>query len=181
MITKRDIERAQERWGNAIVDIGRVYTGGGDVVGCAENHIEALYAYGKGTVLFKPTKCVERPFRPTLRSALSYFVGDARVNDGFPEDAGFAIAPYLSVRFDNADTIPGDGRGLAMGRYYFTKTDGELVMVEYTFGYRRVDKAVLIDVHHSSLPYQPPKSYEQKSQYMSTCCALGRVLAGCGA
>jgi hypothetical protein len=44
---------------------------------------------------------------------------------------------------------------LAMGTYYFTcATTGDVVKVEYTFGYKRnSDGKVRICLHHSSVPY----------------------------
>ncbi|MGB3553802.1 MAG: hypothetical protein WBA25_04080 [Jannaschia sp.] len=43
---------------------------------------------------------------------------------------------------------------MSMGNYFFTKTDGSEVKVEYTFGSERMDDgAAKIVLHHSSLPY----------------------------
>lgn len=153
-ITKSEVERAQKRWGRAIVEIGKEYSNGGDFVQCAKGHINELYAYGDGDVLFKPTKCEMIQFRPTSDGALSYFVGNEFANVGFSEDNGFAIAPYITVHFGEVNVIEGDTRAIAMGNYFFTKEDGESVKVEYTFGYRRRDDGeLIIDLHHSSLPY----------------------------
>lgn len=154
-ITKREIEQAQDHWANAIVDIGHVYMTGGDLVDCAKGHIDNLYGYGKGNVvLFKPTKCEIAQFRLTVEGAISYFVGNDFAQLGFSEDKGFAIAPYVAVRFMNADFIEGTERAIAMGNYFFTKMDGESIKVEYTFGYRRQGRKLVIDLHHSSLPYK---------------------------
>ena len=41
-----------------------------------------------------------------------------------------------------------------MGNYFFTETNGNEVKVEYTFGYvKDNDNNVLINLHHSSIPY----------------------------
>jgi len=40
-----------------------------------------------------------------------------------------------------------------MGNYFFTKKDGSLVKVEYTFSYVLRGSKLFIDVHHSSLPF----------------------------
>jgi hypothetical protein len=40
-----------------------------------------------------------------------------------------------------------------MGNYYFTTPEGEEVKVEYTFGYILEDGELLINLHHSSLPF----------------------------
>ncbi|MEP3478726.1 MAG: hypothetical protein ABJZ55_05720 [Fuerstiella sp.] len=153
-ITKQDVLDAQDRWVKAIVNIGHAYTSGENVVETAKSCIESLYAYGDGDVLFKPTKCETRQFRPTFEGALSYFVGNDFAPFGFSEDGGFAIAPYVSVQFMNAGIIVDGARAIAMGNYFFTKTNGETIKVEYSFGYRLRGSDVVIDVHHSSLPFQ---------------------------
>jgi hypothetical protein len=51
-----------------------------------------------------------------------------------------------------------ENRAIAMGNYYFTDLNGVETKVEYTFGYLRNSRGKLkIDVHHSSLPYEPEK------------------------
>ena len=65
----------------------------------ASEFLDNLYAFDKGKVLFKPTKCEKEQFRPTKSKALSYFIsGDNRACD---EDKGFAIQPWTKVRFEN--------------------------------------------------------------------------------
>ena len=76
MITTQDVEDAQERWGQGIVEISSAYSEGGDFVNRAEIHIDSLYDYKDGSVLFKPTFASEVQFRSTFDSALSYFVGE---------------------------------------------------------------------------------------------------------
>ena len=163
-ITKAEIKTAQKQWGDAIVDIGKKYMDGKDVVAIAKSCISNLYNYsgkGKGKdddeeVLFKPTKCEVIQFRPTLDGAISYFVGDDFADLGFTEDKGFAIAPYKAVHFKNSGYIfDGNDRAIAMGNYFFVKLDGTSVKVEYTFGYRRKKGKdnLVIDLHHSSIPY----------------------------
>ncbi|MEM7151252.1 MAG: phosphoribosyl-AMP cyclohydrolase [Myxococcota bacterium] len=143
------VHKAQKKWGDGIVEIGAELTNGGDYVGRATEHIKELYAYGDQTVHFKPTKCEFRQFRPTFEGALSYFVGG---NDDFPEDKGFAIAPWIDVKFINS-TIQAHGNvAIAMGNYYFTQPDGGVVKVEYTFGYL-IESSMKIVLHHSSLPF----------------------------
>ena len=150
-ITADDVRKAQEAWGNGIVAIGKAYTDGGDFVQAAENHLDTLYAFEAGPVLFKPTKAAETQFRPSKESALSYFVGG---NDKYKEDHGFAIHPWTNVRFDNKELYLHGDYAVAMGNYYFTGTDGNEVKVEYSFGYIK-DKAgnLKINLHHSSIPF----------------------------
>ncbi len=153
MIEAMDLAKAQEEWGRGIVAIGRAFSEGGDFRAAAERHIDELYGYGLGKVLFKPTKASEEQFRLTKQGALSYFVGGDR---DFPEDKGFAIHPWIGVRFENAATIARGETALAMGNYFFTAPDGAEVKVEYSFAYRKDDEGRLrIVLHHSSIPYRP--------------------------
>lgn len=146
-ITKDEILAAQKAWGDGIVKIGAAK----DHKNAALEHINTLYAYDLGKVLFKPTKASVVQFRDDKDEALSYFVGGKE-----PEDKGFALAPFTKVRFENhAITIDCDS-ALAQGNYYFTTTDGQDIKVEYSFGYVE-DKSghLKINLHHSSLPYTP--------------------------
>jgi hypothetical protein len=152
IITEQEILEAQESWGEGIVEIGRVYTAKGDHRTVAEEHIDELYGYDVGEVLFKPTKAADKQFRPTKKGALSYFVGGDR---DFPEDKGFAIHPWTSVRFENEGTVFAGDAALTMGNYYFTSPEGEDVKVEYSIGYKKDDAGKLrIFLHHSSFPYE---------------------------
>ena len=84
---------------------------------------------------------------------MSYFIaGENRVCD---EDTGFAIQPWTKVRFENAGFILEENRAIAMGNYFFTGLDGNEVKVEFTFGYTLIAGELKIDLHHSSLPYNP--------------------------
>jgi hypothetical protein len=151
IITAEEIADAQRIWGDGIVTIGKAFTDKGDYVKAAENHLDTLYAFETGTVLFKPTKAADTQFRPTREAALSYFVGG---NDKYKEDHGFAIHPWTNVRFENsANFIHGD-YAVAMGNYFFTQVDGTEVKVEYTFGYiKGSDGKLKINLHHSSIPF----------------------------
>lgn len=151
-ITEVDVFQAQQSWAEGIVAIGEAYAEGGDYRAVAEELVDTLYAYGEGGALFKPTKASEQPFRLTGEQALSYFVSGM-----FEEDEGFALQPWSAVHFENARMLIGNNSATAMGNYYFTDADtGEDVRVEYTFGYiRDADGNLVINVHHSSLPYDP--------------------------
>ncbi len=151
VITKEEVAQAQKVWGAGIVAIGKAFTDKGDYVKAAENHLDTLYAFEAGTVLFKPTKAADLQFRPDREGALSYFVGG---NDKYGEDHGFAIHPWTKVRFENFATYIHGDYAVAMGNYFFTQTDGAEVKVEYTFGYFKDDNGNLkINLHHSSLPF----------------------------
>ena len=117
MFTEQDVTNAQEKWGNGIVKIGSLKNDRAACVEATLAHLDNLYAFDLGPVLFKPTKAADVQFRLTKESAISYFIGG---DDNFPEDGGFAIHPYTAVRFENAGMILEAERAIAMGNYYFT-------------------------------------------------------------
>jgi hypothetical protein len=113
--------------------------------------LNELYAFELGNVLFKPTKVSKIQFRLNFEGAKSYFIGG---NNAFSEDGGFALQPWTNVRFENASVILNDDNAIAMGNYFFTQTNGNVVKVEYTFGYfLESNQNLKINLHHSSLPY----------------------------
>ena len=150
MVSLAKVKDAQRAWGEGIVAIATAHTNGGDYVGLATPHVNPLYAYQIGPVLFKPTLAATDQFRPTFQTALSYFVAS---NDACPEDQGFAIKGWTNVRFENSDVIINGNTALAMGNYFFTSQEGFEVKVEYTFGYiEDTNGSLRIQLHHSSLP-----------------------------
>lgn len=151
-ITEAEILKAQKIWGDGIVEIGKAYSNKGDYEALAAQHVDELYGYDEGTVLFKPTKAAAEQFRLTEPRAVSYFVGGV-----VEEDHGFALQPWTKVRFENAGIIINSDSATAMGNYFFTDAGtNKEVKVEYTFGYVRGDNGeLLIDVHHSAFPYRP--------------------------
>ena len=150
-ITEADVVAAQTEWGEGIVAIASTHSAGGDFEARARAHIDTLYAYGDTDVLFKPTLASVDQFRETFDEALSYFVG----TEG-SEDSGFAIKGWTNVRWENNGIYTNEKSAMAMGNYYFTGPDGNETKVEYSFGYvRDSDGALKINVHHSSLPFNP--------------------------
>lgn len=150
-ITTEDVEAAQKAWGDGIVAISATHAKGGNYEQRAREHLDTLYNYGNGMVLFKPTLAAEDQFRGTYDEALSYFVKGMRA-----EDSGFAIKGWTNVRFENEGIYTDDDNAIAMGNYYFTGPDGSITKVEYTFGYvRGPDGELKINTHHSSVPYAP--------------------------
>merc|ERR1711965_917936 len=88
---------------------------------------------------------------------MSYFVGGNVVDEGYEEDAGFAInggKGWKKVVFENSQVDYSGNVAIAMGTYYFTcATTDEVTRVEYTFGYKRCDDGKpRIFLHHSSVP-----------------------------
>lgn len=153
-ISEQDILNTQEAWGNGIVEIGKIYDNGGDYKQAALNHIDKLYGYDLGTVLFKPTLASKIQFRTSKEGALSYFVGG---NSIFEEDHGFAIKPWSAVRWESTGIKIIGNMAIAMGNYYFTPAKGgDEVKVEYTFAYTKDTKGDMkIILHGSHLPYSP--------------------------
>ena len=160
-ITEEEVKSVQAAWANAIKSISKTYLDGGDYVAAAAKAAGELYGYGHTDVLFKPTKAAEAQFRPTASDAMSYFVGHKAVENGYLEDAGFAInggKGWSNVVFDNHKIDVSGNVAIAMGNYFFTSAaDGSKTKVEYTFGYKKnADGKVRIFLHHSSVPYSVP-------------------------
>ena len=152
MITKDEIVQVQNEWGDGVVAIGKTFLKKGDYQRKAKEFIKKFYAYNLGTVLFKPTKTKVHQFRSTKEGALSYFVNK---NKEYPEDKGFALEPWTSVRFEDQAFYIKNKFAIVMGNYYFTPQKGKDIKVEFTFGYIKDDMGKLkIILHHSSLPYK---------------------------
>lgn len=146
-ITESEVKNTQEVWGKGLVEIGAAKDPKAD----AEKFIASIYGYQEGKVLFKPTKASAEEFRDTPDKALSYFV-----KGSIPEDKGFALAPYTQVRFENSAITYDCNTAVSMGNYYFTDKDGKETKVDYTIGFVKYDDGkIKINVHHSSLPYDP--------------------------
>mmetsp|Transcript_13916 Transcript_13916/g.18572 ORF Transcript_13916/g.18572 Transcript_13916/m.18572 type:complete len:201 (+) Transcript_13916:66-668(+) len=157
-ITFADVQEALRIWCDGVIEIGQVYSEGGDYRSVAIEMIESTYAFnldlGKGNqVLFKPTKAYEHPLRSNFDEAVSYFAGAGK----YSEDKGFAIQPWSKIRFDIHGVFITSDCATAMGHYMFTDANtGSEVRVEYTFQYvRGPDGKLKIVLHHSSVPYNP--------------------------
>ena len=152
LLTKKTVKTIQKSWGDGIIDIGKAYKNKEDYKKLAENFIQKHYGYQEGIVLFKPTLASIEQFRDTFEKALSYFISG---NLGHPEYQGFAIRPWVKVKFRNTGVILIKNHAVAMGNYYFTDETGNEVKVEYTFGYFVNEEGeIKINLHHSSLPYK---------------------------
>jgi len=154
MISEKQVLDTQTKWGSGVVRIGSLKHNQQECESFTNDFLDKFYAFDKGLVLFKPTKCAIEQFRPKKLQALSYFI--AGENRACKEDTGFAIAPWTNVRFENSEIILEENRAIAMGNYFFTAVDGTEVKVEFTFGYQLYDNELKIDLHHSSFPYDPP-------------------------
>ena len=99
-----DVLLVQDAWADAVLSISNTYLAGGDFVAVAGAAAAELYGYGHSGVLFKPTLASVNQFRPTANGALSYFVGNSNVANGYAEDGGFAInggKGWSAVVFEN--------------------------------------------------------------------------------
>ena len=151
MITENQIHLAQSKWGDGIVKIGTLKDNESECLEFTKSFLNSLYDFENNDVLFKPTKASEEQFRPNFQMALSYFLGGC--NSFCSEDEGFAMKPWMDVKFANSGFIIENERAIAMGNYFFTDSSGAVVKVEYTFGYKLRNGHLLIDLHHSSLPF----------------------------
>jgi len=150
-ITKEEVLNAQNDWKSGIIDIGNKFINNEDYELRAIEHLNNLYAYKLTDVLFKPTKVSKVQFRSTFEQALSYFVA---TNNECEEDSGFAINPWIDVRFENSSISLLGNTALAMGNYFFTDKNKKETKVEYTFGYIKNEEGkLLINLHHSSVPF----------------------------
>jgi hypothetical protein len=158
LITEQEVLYAQKAWGEGIVQIGKSYSEGGDYKAAALNHIEELYGYNLGSVLFKPTMASQKQFRTDKEGALSYFISG---NANYPEDHGFALKPWSSVRWESIGIKTEGNMAVAMGNYFFTPAKGgDEVKVEYTFAYTKdVNGRLRIIMHGSHLPYSPVEKH----------------------
>ena len=151
MITKSQIHETQKKWGDGIVKIGALKDNESECLEFTSSFLNSLYDFENNDILFKPTKAADEQFRPNFQMALSYFLGGS--NSHCTEDEGFAMKPWLDVKFENSGFIIENERAIAMGNYFFTDSSGAVVKVEYTFGYKLRNGSLVIDLHHSSLPF----------------------------
>ena len=151
MITKSQIHESQRKWGDGIVKIGALKDNESECLEFTSSFLNSLYDFENNDVLFKPTKAAEQQFRPNFEMALSYFLGGSK--SYCSEDEGFAMKPWLDVKFVNSGFIIENERAIAMGNYFFTDSSGAVAKVEYTFGYKLRNGSLFIDLHHSSLPF----------------------------
>ena len=151
MITKSQIHETQKKWGDGIVKIGALKDNESECLEFTKSFLNTLYDFENNDVLFKPTKAADQQFRPNFQMALSYFLGGS---DSFClEDDGFALKPWVYVRFENSGYIIENERAIVMGNYFFSDSSEAVVKVEYTFGYKLRNGNLVIDLHHSSLPF----------------------------
>lgn len=161
IITYDEVNAAQQAWCDALVKIGKLKEEGGDYKGYAEQVLSEAYNYDYGKVFFKPTLAFgDQTFRNDKKGALAYFVGG---DPDYPNDKGFALKPWVKARYDNAgDKNQGiqiyGSVAITMGNVWVTDKDGNEVMVDKTWVFKKgKDGKLRIIVHKSALPFSPEK------------------------
>ncbi|WP_424977923.1 phosphoribosyl-AMP cyclohydrolase [Leisingera sp. S232] len=152
-ITHKDLSDARTAWGQGKIAISKAFEEGGIDAArqVAEAHLDAIYGYNLGPVLFKPTMASgAQSFRPTKKGALAYFCGHS---EEYPRDSGFAIQGWRAMdSVTSAEFIEGD-IAMWMGWVMLTDKNGDVTKVDKSFGYKKdADGALRIVLHHSSLP-----------------------------
>ncbi len=162
VITYEEVNAAQQAWCDALVKIGRLKDEGGDYKAFANKVLSEAYNYDHGKVFFKPTLAHgAQTFRNDKKGALAYFVGG---DLDYPNDKGFALKPWVKARYDNA----GEGNegiqiygsvAISMGNVWVTDKDGNEVMVDKTWVFKKgKDSKLRIIAHKSALPFAPAES-----------------------
>lgn len=162
IITYDEVNAAQQAWCDALVKIGKLKEEGGDYKAFAEQVLSEAYNYDHGKVFFKPTLAYgAQTFRNDKKGALAYFVGG---DPDYPNDKGFALKPWVKARYDNAgennEGIQIYGSvAITMGNVWVTDKDGNEVMVDKTWVFKKgKDGKLRIIVHKSALPFTPSES-----------------------
>ena len=149
-MTEQDIIKVQNSWSEGIIRMGQIANDRESLKIFVSDFLDRLYNFDD-QVLFKPTKAKDIQFRNDKNSATSYFIaGDDRKCN---EDSGFALSNWSKITFENSDIILGEEHALAMGNYTF-ENDNTKIKVEFSFGYKKVNDLIKINLHHSSIPYQ---------------------------
>lgn len=159
IITYEEVNAAQQAWCDALVKIGKIKEEGGDYKTFANQVLSDAYNYDQGKVFFKPTLAYgDQTFRNDKKGALAYFVGG---DLDYPNDKGFALKPWVKARYDNAGNnnegiqIYGSV-AITMGNVWVTDKDGNEVMVDKTWVFKKgKDGKLRIIVHKSALPFSP--------------------------
>lgn len=134
-ITQEDIQQAQQRWADGIVDIGETYTNNSDYMTKAERFVDDLYGYDMIPVLMRATDSNLGHIRLTREGAISYFVG--RGDEESTSDAGLALQPWARVRFENLGSNIIGERAEVVGHCFLVDAQGTEHKMEYSFVYWR--------------------------------------------
>ena len=145
------VSQMQRRWANIVIEIGQEYKKNNNVDNLTSELMQKIYAFDYCDVLFKPTLAQVDQFRSSKEEFLSYFLGQ---NNTCKEDSGFAIKNWKSIEFKNYKITEYNDYLLSMGNYFFKDQENDILKVEYTFGFIKINNNELrINLHHSSIPY----------------------------
>ena len=154
-IKETDLTDVIVQWGNELIAISASYEEKGieQATIKASEMLDRLYGFEFGPVLFKPTLSGGgQTFRTTKQGALSYFVGHDPL---YPMDTGFGIKFWREVKSETSAIMTEENVAMWMGWVMFTNKDGDMVKVDKSFGFRKLQSSELkIVLHHSSLPYE---------------------------
>ena len=155
LINEKELSDARIAWGKGIVEISASYEREG-IEGAtlvANKVLDNLYGFELGPILFKPTLSGgDQTFRTNKEGALSYFVGN---NSKYPSDNGFGIKYWRKVESETSSIFINENVAMWMGWITLTDKDGEIIKVDKSWGYKKINKGSLkIVLHHSSLPYE---------------------------
>jgi hypothetical protein len=124
-IDRAQVEAAQTRWCEALLEIGKAGATGGDARALATKVLSSAYDYDTGTVLFKPTLAFgDKTFRMTKPGALAYFVGG---DAAFAEDQGLALRQWTKCRPEVAGMFANRDVAIAMGNVHLESAKGDKV------------------------------------------------------
>ena len=155
LINEKELSNARIAWGKGIVEISASYEREG-IEGAtlvANKVLDNLYGFELGPILFKPTLSGgDQTFRTNKEGALSYFVGN---NSKYPSDNGFGIKYWRKVESETSSIFINENVAMWMGWITLTDKDGEIIKVDKSWGYKKINNGSLkIVLHHSSLPYE---------------------------
>ena len=153
-INEEQLMQARVAWGDGMIAISQAYDGSGIKLarGVADGFLDDVYGFELGPVLFKPTLSGgTQTFRTTKEGALSYFVGH---DPTYPSDNGFGLKSWQEVRSETCAAVFDGDVAMWMGWVTLTDKDGHSVVVDKSWGYKKLGNGALkIVLHHSSLPY----------------------------
>ena len=131
MMTRHDIDNAQQAWGDGIVAIAKAHSDGGDYEAVPEIMSKHCTPTGWETSCSSQRSPLLN-FRPTFDEALSYFVAS---NNACPEDKASPSRDGQMSDLKDAGVILRETTALAMRSTFSQHLLRDEVKVEYTFGY----------------------------------------------
>ncbi len=155
-INEEQLLQARVAWGKGMIAISKAYDESGITKAkiIADGFLDDVYGFQLGPVLFKPTLSGgAQTFRSTKEGALAYFVGH---NPTYPSDNGFGIKSWHEIKSETCAAFIDEGVAMWMGWVTLTDKYGHSVVVDKSWGYKKLRSGALkIVLHHSSLPYNP--------------------------